>query len=177
MNSKWVKKELIWSSFFAGLVCVCILIFSLFPNEIFLFVSLFPVFILILGGFLNTTSIDNKEYFVGVVQFLVGALLFLFLVLLSFSKAVSENTEVLESKPISEGLIVNKVESDSVVPKVSYIVSGDGRTFVVEDVYVKDSKSVGQGVSKIEKVKVTTTKRNLFGKVIEAKESQQNIVR
>ena len=143
----------------------------------FLFVSLFPVFILILGGFLNTASSDKKEYFVGVVQFLVGALLFLFLVLLSFGKTVSENTEVLESKPISEGLIVNKVESDHVVPKVGYIVSGNGRTFVVEDVYIKGSKSVGQGVSKLEKVKVTTIKRNLFGKVIEAKESQQNIVR
>ena len=128
---------------------------------------------------MNTASIDKKEYFVGVVQYLVGALLFLFLVLLSFGKTVSENTEVLCSKPISEGLIVNKVESENVVPKVSYIMSGNGRTFVVGDVYVKGSKSVGQGVSKLEKVKVTTTttKRNLFGKVIEAKESQQNIVR
>ena len=61
MNSKWVKKELLWSSFFAGLVCVCILTYSLFPNEIFLFVSLFPVFILLLGGFLNTASIDKKK--------------------------------------------------------------------------------------------------------------------
>lgn len=108
MNSKWVKKELLWSSFFAGLVCVCILTYSLFPNKIFLFVSLF-----------------------------------LFLVLLSFGKTVSENTEVLESQPISEGLVINKIESDHVVPKVSYIVSGDGRTFVVEDVYVKGSKSAG----------------------------------
>lgn len=145
MDSKGFKEKLLGSLFLVGWASACILAYYFEGKLVYLAISGIPVFLLLLVGLLNTNFGGSKEHSIGVVQYLADALLLLFVVLLSYSQHVFVNTEVLESQPISEGLIVNKIESDRAVPKVSYIVSGNGRTFVVKDVYVKGSKSVGQG--------------------------------
>ena len=162
MDNKGFKEKLLGSLFLVGWASACILAYYFEGKLVYLAISGIPIFLLVLEGFFNNMTDDSKERSIGIVQYIVSFLLLLFVGLFALSQNVSENTEVLKSQPISEGLVVNKVESEHTVPEVSYIVSGNGRTFVVEDIYVKGSKSVGQGVYKLEKVKVTATKKKSF---------------